>query len=226
MSTITQARAPATRQLYAYKWHLVSSCCAIGVVLSFLQVRLESNLYPSTLKVCVAAIAAHHTLVAGKSLEQHDLVIKFLRGATLRTLLGPFEPQGEASLPHLTMKTVLLVALASIKRVGDLHALSVSNECLEFGPGHSLVVLGPQPGYVPKVPTTPFRDQVVNLQGLPPEEEDPTLPCCVQYAPCFSTRTARRASEALSSCLFVLEDNRRGELSPNRDWRTGSWTPS
>ncbi|CAM4452425.1 unnamed protein product [Leuciscus chuanchicus] len=31
------------------------------------------------------------------------------------------------------------------------------------------------PGYVPKVPTTPFRDQVVNLQALPSEEADPAL---------------------------------------------------
>ncbi len=33
-------------------------------------------------------------------------------------------------------------------------------------PGNSHVVLRPQPGYVPKVHTTPFRDQVVNLQAL------------------------------------------------------------
>ncbi len=28
---------------------------------------------------------------------------------------------------------------------------------------------------MPKVPTTPFRDQVVSLQALPPEEVDPAL---------------------------------------------------
>ncbi len=33
----------------------------------------------------------------------------------------------------------------------------------------------PWPGYVPKVPTTPFRDQVVNLQALLLEEADPAL---------------------------------------------------
>ncbi len=36
-----------------------------------------------------------------------------------------------------------------------------------FGPVYSHVVLRPRPGYVPKVPTMPFRDQVVNLQALP-----------------------------------------------------------
>ncbi|XDV49187.1 hypothetical protein PO909_018485 [Leuciscus waleckii] len=33
----------------------------------------------------------------------------------------------------------------------------------------------PRSGYVPKDPTTPFRDQVVNLQALPLEEADPAL---------------------------------------------------
>ncbi len=44
-----------------------------------------------------------------------------------------------------------------------------------FGPDYSHVVLRPQPGYVPKVPTMPFHDQVVNLQALPSEEADPAL---------------------------------------------------
>ncbi len=70
---------------------------------------------------------------------------------------------------------MLLAALATVKRVGDLQAFSVDDSCLEFGPGNSHVVLRPRPGYVPKVPTTPFRDQVVNLQALPREEADPDI---------------------------------------------------
>lgn len=98
-------------------------------------------------------------LVGGKCLGQQDLYFRFLRGAMrlnpshqrsvpsgdLNVFLeglerALFEPMGEASLPHLTMTTVLLLALASVKRVGDLDALSVSNECLEFGPSDSYVV--------------------------------------------------------------------------------------
>ncbi len=48
------------------------------------------------------------------------------------------------------MKTLLLLALASIKRVGDLHAFSVDDSCLQFGPAE----FPDNPGYVPKVPTT------------------------------------------------------------------------
>ncbi len=61
VETITQARAPSTRQAYALKWSLFANWCSsrredprrctIGVVLSFLQERLERRLSPSTLKV-------------------------------------------------------------------------------------------------------------------------------------------------------------------------------
>ncbi len=107
----------------------------------------------------------------------------------LRALqIAPFEPLQSADLKILSMKTLLLVALASIKRVGDLQAFSVDESCLEFGPGNGHVVLRPRPGYVPKIPTTPFRDQVLSLQALPPEEADPALALlCPVRAPCDCT---------------------------------------
>ncbi len=74
---------------------------------------------------------------------------------------GPFEPLQTVELKFLSMKTLLLLALASIKRVGDLHAFSVDDSFLE-------VILRPRPGYVPKVPTTFFKDQVVSLWALFP----------------------------------------------------------
>ncbi len=96
------------------------------------------------------------------------------------------------------------VQRASIKRVGDLQAFSVDDSCLKFGPGDSSATLRPRPSYVPKVPTTPFRDQVLNLQALPLEEADPALAllCPVR-------------------ALSVTEDSRRGRLSASRGWPTG-----
>ena len=47
---------------------------------------------------------------------------------------------------HLTIlpyKTSMLMALASDKRVGDIHALSVHPSCTQFAPGHSKVMLRP-----------------------------------------------------------------------------------
>ncbi len=217
VNTITSARAPSTGHAYRLKWNLfVDWCsprredprrCPIAVVLSFLQDGLERRLSPSTLKVYVAAIAARHDAeVNGKSVGKHDLVVRFLRGArrlnplrphlvpswdlpSVLTALKeePFESLQSVELKFLSLKTVLLTALASVKRVGDLQAFSVDDSCLEFGPADSHVVLRPRPGYVPKVPTTPFRDQVVNLQALPREEADPED---LRPALCLLRRTA------------------------------------
>ncbi len=233
VNTIASARALSTRQAYRLKWNLfVDWCsprredprrCPIAVVLSFLQDGLERRLSPSTLKVYVAAIAAHHDAVDGKSLGKHDLVIRFLRGArrlnpprphlvpswdlpsVLSALRGaPFEPLQSVELKFLSLKTVLLSALATVKRVGDLQAFSVDDSCLEFGPADSHVVLRPRPGYVPKVPTMPFRDQVVNLQALPREEADPAIAllCPVRALRIYVDRTQSfRTSDQLFVCF-------------------------
>ncbi|MGL5955259.1 MAG: hypothetical protein ACRC0X_01435, partial [Brevinema sp.] len=139
----------------------------------------------STIKVYVAAILAHHDTVGGRSVRRHDLVIRFLKGCrrlrppaphlipfwdlsvVLQTLQGdPFEPLQSAELRALSWKTALLIALTSIKRLGDLQALCVNEAFLEFVQADSYVVLRPRPGYVPKVPTTPFSDQVVAFAFL------------------------------------------------------------
>ncbi len=165
VNTITSARASSTRPAYRLKWNLFVDCCSsrredprrcpIRVMLSFLQDGLERRLSPPTLKVYVAAIAAHHDAVDGKSVGKHYLVIRFLRVArklnpprphlvpswdlpsVLTALEEPFEPLQSVELKFLSLKTVLLTALASVKRVGDLQAFSVDDLCLEFGPSNS-----------------------------------------------------------------------------------------
>ncbi len=121
---------------------------------------------------------------------------------------GPFESLQTVEPKFLSMKTLLLLALASIKRVGDLHAFSVDDSCLQFGPADSQIILRPRPGYVPKVPTTPFRDQVVSLQALPPEEADPALAllCPVRALRHYVDRTQ---SFRTSDQLFVCHGGRQ-----------------
>ncbi len=63
----------------------------------------------------------------------------------------------------------LLFALASVKRVGDLQALSIDNPCIDFGPGDCRVTLKPRKGYVPKLLLTLFKAQVITLSALHPE---------------------------------------------------------
>ncbi len=198
LNTIAQARALSTRRLYTLKWTIFSARCQdrdldpvtsdVSVVLSFLQEMLDKHRSSSTIKVYVAAIAAFHAPISGQSVGRDSVVIQFLRGArrmnplrphtvppwdlptVLRALKGPpFEPLQSTSLRVLSLKTTLLLALASVKRVWDLQALSVNPACLEFGPNDSRVVLKPRLGYVPKVLSTPFRAQVIALsvKGIP-----------------------------------------------------------
>ncbi len=110
----------------------------------------------------MAAIAAHHDTVDSRSLGKHDLIVRFLKGARrmnpsrsplvpswdisiilagLQT--GPFKPLDSVELKFLLAKTALLTVLTSIKRVGDLQAFSVSEECLVFGLAYSHVVFRP-----------------------------------------------------------------------------------
>ncbi len=161
--TIASARAPATRKLYSSKWGVFESWCLtraidpvncpVGPVLEFLQERLTAGAAATTLRVYVAAIAARRELDE-IPLGRHRMVSAFMRGArrlrpvrptavpswdlsvVLEGLVtAPFEPLESASDRILTLKVVLLLALTSLKRVGDLQAFSDSEPCMDFAPG-------------------------------------------------------------------------------------------
>ncbi len=123
----------------------------------------------------------------------------------LRALKNPlFEPLQSVDLRPLSLKTALLQALASVKRMGDLQALSVSPTCLEFGPNDSKIVLKPRHGYMPKVLSTPFRAQVITLSAHPPSEQDQglNLLCPVRALRIYIEHSAYiRQSEQLFVCF-------------------------
>ncbi|KAL0196765.1 hypothetical protein M9458_005305, partial [Cirrhinus mrigala] len=212
VNTLIQARAPSTRRLYDLK---DPRSCGIESVLSFLQEGLDRHLSAATLKVHVAAISANHDLVGGRSVGKHDLIIRLnpplphlIPSWDLAVVLqglqqDPFEPLQSVELDTLSLKMALLTTLTSVRKVGDLQAHSINSSCLEFGPADSHVVLRPRPGYVPKVPTTPFRDQVVTLQAISSQEDDPNLIllCPVRALRIYMERTQPfRRSEQLFVC--------------------------
>ena len=112
--------------------------------MSFLQDLIDKRKAFSTIKMYLAAIAACHVGFGGRAASPHPLVCRFMKGArrllpvsrplvppwdlavVLEGLKGPpFEPLEEADLKHLSFKTALLLALASAKRVSDIHVLSM-----------------------------------------------------------------------------------------------------
>ncbi len=161
VETILHSRAPSTKKLYALKWKVFTSWCRdrqldpvncpVATVLEFLQDRFTAGLTLYTLKVYVAAISAYHIPLGGMSLGRDPLVSRFLHG-TLRLRpaartrvptwdltivlqglsLAPFEPLEE----FLTLKALFLLAISSLKRIGDLQALSVVPSCLEICTRH------------------------------------------------------------------------------------------
>jgi hypothetical protein len=71
---------------------------------------------------------------------------------------------------------------------------------MEFGPNDSKVMLKPRHGYVPKVLSTPFREQIISLSALPGAdgENDVNLLCPVRALRIYVQRSATfRQSEQL-----------------------------
>ncbi len=197
VETILQSRAPSTRKVYNLRWKFFTSWCRarqqdpvncpVGTVLEYLQARLSAGVSHSTVKVHVAALSAYHSPLDGNTVGKHPLVIRFLRGAlrmrppvrsrvptwdlavVLEALCKPpFEPIEEISDRHLSLKTTFLLAITSLKRVGDLQALSVAPSYLDFAPGLAKAFLYPRAGYTPKVPTTAPRPVVLQAFHPPP----------------------------------------------------------
>ncbi len=192
------------------------------MILSFLQELLDKGCSPSTLKVYVVALEVFYAPPRPIS----EQIVRFLRGArrlkpprpltvttwdlptVLRALkVPPFEPLKSINLRSLSLKTVLLLALASVKRIGDLQALSVSPACLEFRPNDSKVVLKPRHGYM--------------LSALPSSEVDQELSllCPVRALRVYIERSAPfRQSEQ----LFVSFGN-RAKGHPVTKQRLSKW---
>ncbi len=91
----------------------------------------------------------------------------------------PFEPIEEISDRHLTLKTLFLLAISSLKRVGDLQALSVAPTHLDFAPGMAEAFLYPRVGYVPRVPHVTPQPVILQAFSPPPfgEPEQQKLDC-------------------------------------------------
>ncbi len=169
----------------------------------------------STIRFPLAAIVAFDALLLARSVGRDSAGTQFYDApgesiprvprsvppwdlpTILRALKGPpFEPLQSSSLRVLSMKTALLLALASVKRVEDLQALSVNPVWLEFGSNDSNVVLRPRLGYVPKVLSSLFRAQVITLSMFfPPTGSQESLLYPVRALRIYIDRSASYRSQ-------------------------------
>lgn len=131
---------------------------------------LETGVTESTLRGYVAAISDRHEGYGGNTVGFQPLVRRYLKGArrlcpsrarlipswdlsiVLKALTEPpFEPLHEIGMESLTLKTAFLLSVSSVKRVSEIHALSVHPACLRLGEGGSSISLLPNPSFLPKV---------------------------------------------------------------------------
>lgn len=237
IATIQSARATSTRNLYSCKWQaferwchsksLTAFQCSIVDILTFLQELFDRGLSFSTLKVYLSAISACHVGFERVSPGAHPLVVRFMRGVrrlrpfnrssvpswdlpiVLEALCGvPFEPLDSVDIKLLSYKTALLLALASAKRVSDMHALSVHPACAQFAPDGSKVRLYPNAAYVPKVLPRSYQAMAIELFAFSPppfvNEEQRRLHCLcpVRALRMYIARTQEfRQSDQLFVCF-------------------------
>lgn len=236
IQTLLSARAPSTRALYANRWKLFCVWCAdqevdpatcpIPALLRYLQVLLHRGLTASTLRVYVAAISARHVLVDGRTVGSHPLVSRYLRGAArerpphvtrvpswdlpvvLEALCSPpFEPLEQADLKWLSVKTAFLLAITTAKRVGELHALSVAQDCLRWTSDGSEVTMWPNPAFLPKRLSAFHINQPIRLSAYSPQtgtegqHPDARLRCPIRALRRYVDATSGfRRSDALFLC--------------------------
>ncbi|XP_066524949.1 uncharacterized protein [Hoplias malabaricus] len=210
IDTIQSAWAISTRTLYEHKWRVFENWCvlrnvtpfqcSVSELLCFLQELLDKGKAFSTIKVYLAAISACHVGFGDKPAGQHALVSQFMKGArrkwpVCRPLVPPwdlslvldglcchpFEPLEGVGLKFLSIKTALLWALTTAKRVGELQALAIRPSCLQFDPGYTKVHLHTNPVFVPKVIGSAYRCPTVELAAFHPPPfntvEDQKLNC-------------------------------------------------
>ncbi len=217
--------------------------------LRFLWYRLDSGSLPSMLKVHVAVIASFRSLLGGKSIGRHSLVMSFLKrarrlhptrppsvppwslGVVLRALSQlSLERLASVDMKELSLKRALLLALASAKHIGDLHMLSVDSDCIRFKPGGCSVTLRPRPVYVlnhypPSSERRPFRFLPCLLSHWLHVMRTLRFRCAPSGLWGF-TLTVRPAFGNLTSFSCAMADKRRAGPYQNRGFPTVLWTLS
>ncbi|XP_077141331.1 uncharacterized protein LOC143815058 isoform X1 [Ranitomeya variabilis] len=220
VTTLLKCRKPITTKIYGKTWKKFLSVSKVKIqegpsinkILEFLQKGLEQGLAVSTLKVQIAALGALYN----QNIAANPWIIRFVKAVTrskpvvtqkmpswdlnlvLSALSGPpFEPIDVIPIKILSLKTILLVALTSARRISDIQALSSNPPFTKIMDDR--VTLKPDPAYLPKVATKFHRSQEISLPSFcpnPRNEKEQNFHnldvrrCLVQYLD--STREYRK----------------------------------
>lgn len=177
---VATSRRPGTNKIYDAKWSIFVRWChrrkidpieaPINSIADFLLYLFRArNCQMSTIKGYRSAISNTLRFVSGRTVGSHPVLSELIRSMELRRpvyrpltprwnlswvliCLGkhPFEPLHKASMLHVTMKTVFLLAFASSKRRCEIHALSASEDNIRFNKTDGSVSLQFVTGFLAK----------------------------------------------------------------------------
>ncbi|XP_073411192.1 uncharacterized protein [Dendrobates tinctorius] len=187
INTLLQSRKESTTKIYAKVWRKflafhptkLAGEVPITAILEFLQKGRELRLSVNTLKVHVSALGAlfNYNVAANRWVTRfisacqraEPVHVPWLPAWNLTLVLdaftqAPFEPISSASVKSLSLKTAMLVALVSARRVSDLHALSVDPPFLLTT--RDSLILKTDPSYLPKRATKFHRSQEICLPSF------------------------------------------------------------
>lgn len=236
---IARCRRESSNKLYQGKWRIFREWCRSAKVSTsatslteiadfLLFLRNSKKLAPSTIRgyrAMLSSVFRHRGLDISSNSDLSDLIRSFETtklpqdtvawnlDVVLKFLMGPpFEPLKSASLRNLTKKALFLIALASAKRVSELHAI---DKRVGFSQGNAVFSVSLTFLAKNENPSNPWpRSFVVrNLSDLVGHEEEERLLCPVraikQYL--FATKGIR----GQSSKLWTSVQNPSRPLSKN-----------
>ena len=149
--------------------------------------------------------------------KQSNLLPKWDLNLVLSSLLSPpYEPLASASLKDLTLKTVFLLALASSKRVSELHGLSY---VVSHSRKWKSVTLSYLPDFIAKTQVPGKSTDLYTSFSIPalrqivgPEDQDILL-CPVRSLKEYLKRTSD--SRPKHPRLFISSQRKRKDISKN-----------
>ncbi|XP_041419291.1 uncharacterized protein LOC121393808 [Xenopus laevis] len=233
------SRKPSTNNTYRRVWKVflpwllekgvTPEQVTVSHVLDFLQAGFDKNLSVRTLRLQTSAIS----VLTGKQWARDQKVIKFLTGVlhlrppikklsatwslplVLKGLTKePFEPLDTVSEMLLTLKTTLLIAITSARRVSNLQALSAEEPFTIVQ--SDKVVLRTMPEFLPKVVKDSHLNSEIILPSFFPEpvSDQEKKWHNLDIVRCLSIYLKRAKSWRKTNKLLIIPSgNRKGQAA-------------
>lgn len=244
LSLLQDAHRSSTRSVYESHWRRWVQWCSdqnldpfspseiqLANHLAFMSSSL--HLSPAALRVRRAAVRTTRRQLGLTALPCSSVVADVIKGAALRAARAPvrvpawdlflvlaflrqapFEPLESASWTDLSLKTVFLVALASGRRVSEVHGLSglPADVAFEADGSMSLSFL---PEFLAKnqVPGDPSPIlSIRSLSDILPTGDPDIVNCPVRALKAYLDKSRSRRSNSLRRLFLPLKPNRERDI--------------